>query len=218
LANIYLHEVLDAWFVREVKPRLKGRAFLIRYADDFVMLFEQEEDARRVWDVLPKRFGKYGLTLHPEKSRLVEFRRPKPPLPPPSGGGGLRPGSFDLLGFTHFWAQSRKGNWVVKQKTAKGRFGRAVKRVAGWCRSHRHLTVRTQWEALKQKLRGHFGYFGIAGNSEALARFRFEVVGLWWRWLSRRSQRARLTWEQMKRLLVRYPLPPARLPRVHLRA
>ncbi|PZS11547.1 MAG: group II intron reverse transcriptase/maturase, partial [Solirubrobacterales bacterium] len=120
LANIYLHEVLDEWFARQVGPRLVGRAVLIRYADDAVVVFEREEDARRVMDVLPKRLGKYGLTLHPEKTRLIDFRRPDRRGPLSSNGGNddqPRPGTFDLLGFTHYWARSRKGGWVVKQKT-----------------------------------------------------------------------------------------------------
>jgi RNA-directed DNA polymerase len=110
LANIFLHEVLDVWFEREVKPRLKGRAFMIRFADDAVLAFACEEDARRVLDVLPKRFGKYGLTLHPQKTRLIEFRRPD--RRPPKGGAG-QSRTFDLLGFTHYWDLSRKGKWVV---------------------------------------------------------------------------------------------------------
>jgi len=214
LANIYLHEVLDVWFARDVVPKLRGKATLARYADDFVLLFQTEEDARRVWEILPKRFGKYGLTLHPEKTRLVEFRRPvvKPPAEERNGGPGAgRPGTFDLLGFTHFWARSRKGRWVVKQKTAKGRFSRALKRVAEWCRLNRHRSVREQWQALCRKLRGHFGYFGRTGNSEAIGRFRYEVTGVWRRWLNRRSQRARMTWERMYSLLKRYALPAARV-------
>ena len=123
LANIYLHEVLDDWFVRQVAPRLVGRAVLVRYADDVVIIFGNGQDARRVFDVLPKRFAKYGLTLHPEKTRLVDFRRPdRRALPSPDNGDvRSRPGTFDLLGFTHYWAKSRKGYWVVKQKTAADR-------------------------------------------------------------------------------------------------
>ena len=129
LANIYLHEVLDEWFVRQVVPRLVGRAVLVRYADDEVVIFEREQDARRVIDVLPKRLAKYGLTLHPEKTRLVDFRRPDQ-----RADGRSRPGTFNLLGFTHCWVRSRKGHWVVKQKTAADRFRRALKRIANWCR------------------------------------------------------------------------------------
>jgi RNA-directed DNA polymerase len=212
LSNIYLHEVLDVWFEREVKPRLQGRAFLIRYADDFVMAFSHEVDARRVLDVLPERFGKYGLALHPDKTRLVEFRRPdrRPSSEDPSDRG---PGTFDLLGFSHYWGLSRRGKWVVKRKTAPSRFRRALKRIADWCRQHRHLLVGQQRETLAQKLRGHFGYFGIAGNSEAIARFRELTIGIWCKWLGRRSQRGQVTWDYRRKLLGRYPLPPARVVR-----
>lgn len=212
LSNIYLHEVLDVWFEREVKPRLQGRAFLIRYADDFVLVFSREEDARRVLGVLPKRFGKYGLALHPDKTRLVEFRRPD--RRPSSGDRSDRgPGTFDLLGFTHYWGLSRRGKWVVKRKTASGRFSRALKRIADWCRQHRHQAIGQQRETLAQKLRGHFGYFGITGNSEAIARFRELVIGIWCKWLGRRSQRGQITWDRRRKLLERYPLPPARVAR-----
>ena len=120
LANIYLNGVLDMWFEAEVKPRLHGRAFLVRYADDFVIGCSNEVDAKRLMEVLPKRFGKYGLALHPKKTRLICFRPPRVRR----DGGFDEPGSFDLLGFTHFWAKSRRGQWVIKRKTAKGRFRR----------------------------------------------------------------------------------------------
>src|SRR5437588_8985585 len=163
LANVYLHYVLDVWFEQQVKPCLRGRAFLIRYADDFIMGFACEEDARRVLGVLPKRFGKYGLTLHPDKTRLVRFLRPggRPTTTAPQGGG---PGeSFDFLGFTHFWSRSKQGTWVVKRKTARGRFRRALQRVIDWCRRHLHEPMREQYQALQRKLRGHYQYFGIVG-------------------------------------------------------
>jgi RNA-directed DNA polymerase len=213
LANIYLHEVLDDWFVRQVVPRLVGRAVLVRYADDVVIIFGNEQDARRVFDVLPKRFAKYGLTLHPEKTRLVDFRRPDRRALPSPDNGDMRsqPGTFDLLGFTHYWAKSRKGYWVVKQKTAAARLRRALKRIADWCRLHRHEPVRDQWTALKRKLLGHYGYFGITGNYPALHNFSVRVIGAWRKWLSRRSQRAWISVEKMKRLLERYPLPQPRI-------
>jgi group II intron reverse transcriptase/maturase len=210
LANVYLHEVLDVWYAQDVLPRLRGRARLIRYADDATILFSLEDDARRVLEVLPKRFGKFGLTLHPEKTRLIEFQRPD--RGPPSAGSG-RPGTFDMLGFTHYWAKSRRGYWVVKQKTACDRFSRALKRVADWCRRNRHCAVSEQHRALEQKLRGHFGYYGITGNYEALQRFSEGVRRAWRKWLSRRSQRARMTWERMNKLLQRYPLPRPRIMR-----
>jgi RNA-directed DNA polymerase len=213
LANIYLHEVLDEWFTRQVAPRLVGHAHLIRYADDAVIIFAQERDAQRVFDVLSKRLAKYSLTLHPEKTRLVDFRRPDTRAKASSGNGTARsrPGTFDLLGFTHYWAKSRKGYWVVKQKTAKDRLRRALKRVADWCRRYRHQPLREQWAALRRKLLGHFGYFGITGNYQALHNFWRRVIDAWRVWLSRRSQRAWISIERMKRLLERYPLPTPRL-------
>jgi hypothetical protein len=153
LANVYLHYVLDVWFEQEVKPRLKGRAFLVRYADDFVLGFACEEDARRVLDVLPKRFGKYGLTLHPDKTRLVPFVRPGRRPPAAGRQGASPPGSFGFLGFTHHWGRSKQGSWVVRRKTAGSRFRRALKRIADWCRLNRHLPIREQYEALGRKLR-----------------------------------------------------------------
>jgi group II intron reverse transcriptase/maturase len=207
LANVYLHYVLDVWFEREVKPRLKGRAFLVRYADDFVMGFACEEDARRVLDVLPKRFGKYGLALHPDKTRLVPFQAP-PHQPPAAGSaGGSQPGSFDLLGFTHYWGRSRRGSWVVKRKTAQGRLSRALTMMAQWCRSNRHQPIAEQHQTLVQKLCGHFNYYGIAGNANALRRFREAVLRIWQKWLSRRRRRGFLSWEVVHRLLQRYALP-----------
>jgi RNA-directed DNA polymerase len=204
LANIYLHEVLDRWFAQDVKPRLFSQALMIRFADDLVMVFASERDARRVWDVLPKRLGRYGLTLHPIKTRLVEFRPPSVGSKPPSNGGRR---SFDVLGFRHYWTHSRRGSWVVKRKTAGDRFGRAVKRVYEWCRAHRHASVPWQHEQLERKLRGHDNYYGITGNYESLARFRYEVSRAWRMWLNRRSYRARMTWERFNALTRRYPLP-----------
>jgi len=200
LANIYLHDALDQWFEREVKPRMRGPAMLIRYADDAILVFAQEVDARRVLDVLPKRFGKYGLTLHPDKTRLVPFKRP------PSRGSKGGTGSFDLLGFTHYWTKSRRGYWVIKRKTAKGRFQRALKRVADWCREHRHMPVCKQVLTLGQKLRGHYGYFGITGNSRGVARFYAGVRAVWRKWLDRRSQNRHMGWTRFERLLERHPL------------
>ena len=178
LSNVYLHHVLDEWFVKQVQPRMRGQSFLVRYADDLVMGFACEEDARRVLAVLPKRFGKYGLTIHPDKTRLVPFRRP------PRSGSGCAPeaGTFDLLGFTHYWG-----------------------------RLHRHDPVAEQHRTLSQKLQGHFGYYGITGNGTALSRFRDEVVQAWRKWLSRRKRGQPIPWDEFMRLLRRYPLPTARV-------
>ena len=208
LSNIYLHEVLDKWFVNEVMPRLHGMAQIIRFADDFIMIFSFEEDARRVLDVLPKRFSRYGLELHPEKTKLVPFLRP--PKYPWKSSGGDGPHSFDFLGFTHFWSRSRKGNWVVKRKTAKGRFARAVKTIRTWCRKNRHLPRQDQYQALSRKLLGHYQYYGITGNSNALYRFYEAVCEIWRCWLSRRSQKSYVSWEKFHRWQKWNPFPKPR--------
>jgi hypothetical protein len=207
LANIYLHEVLDKWFEKEVRPRLKGKAMLIRYADDFVVVCTDEHDARRIMEVLPKRLERFGLTIHPDKTRLVPFKRPDSKGAGPRGGGGA--GSFDLLGFTHLWARSKKGAWVVRRQTAKKRLSRAITAITEWCRKHMHDPIWQQHQALSRKIRGHCEYYGITGNSKSLAAFRLWVVRAWRKWLGRRSQRAKRTWEWMNSLLERFKLPPA---------
>ena len=206
LANIYLHDVFDEWFVRDVRPALHGQAVPVRYADDLVVLFEHKEDAERFLAVLPKRFGKYGLTLHPDKTRMVSFRRPDRRDPRDEEG----PGTFDLLGFTHHWARSRKGNWVVKQRTAKDRFSRALRRVREWCRWHRHDPLEAQHLTLVKKLKGHYAYFGITGNHDALDRFAYEVRRAWRKALARRSQQ-HLPWSKMNQILKRFSLPAPRI-------
>jgi group II intron reverse transcriptase/maturase len=204
LANVYLHEVLDEWFHRDVLPRLKGRARLVRYADDFVVVFSSEVDARRVFDVLPKRFGKHGLALHPDKTRLFDFRRR-------DRGNPAGPGTFDFLGFTHHWGKSQRGASIVKQRTAKSRFSRALHRVREWCREHRHDPLRAQQQGLAAKLRGHYGYFGVSSNFPALDRFHREVRRAWQKWLSRRSNAGYVDWDRMLALLERFPLPRPRI-------
>jgi len=211
LANVYLHYVLDTWFINEVVPRLRGKAHLIRYADDIVMLFTHESDARRVMEVLPKRFGKYGLALHPEKTRLVPFQDPFRKRNGSTEDQNQRPGTFDLLGFTHYWGKTRRGGWAVKRKTMSKRLSRAVRSIAQWCRMYRHLPVREQHAKLSQKVRGHYAYYGITGNARALSGFLYAVHRAWQKWLNRRNSRREMTWERFNRLLKRYPLPPPRI-------
>ena len=209
LANVYLHEVLDRWFVEQIQPRLQGPAELVRYADDAVLVFDQETDARRVLDVLPKRFARFGLRLHPTKTRLVEFERPR--RDDDSSGDGSGPQTFDFLGFTHHWARSRRGRWVVKRKTAKDRQRRSLRAIAQWCRRYRHLPIRVQHAALSAKLRGHYAYYGLRGNSRALTSYWWAVRGIWRHWLDRRSQRGQMPWSRFERLLEHDPLPAVRL-------
>jgi len=197
LSNIYLHEVLDKWSVQMVKPRLKGRSFMARFADDCVMGFEYKVDADRVFKVLPKRLGKYGLSLHPAKTRIVFFARPWRD----EAGGGMRPGTFDFLGFTHYWGRSQKGNVVLKRKTAQDRFSRGLKWIRAWCRVNRHLSMQEQHKSLCRKLFGHYAYYGITGNGPWLVRFREEVKKTWCFWLNRRSRhRTDVSWERFASL------------------
>jgi group II intron reverse transcriptase/maturase len=211
LANIYLHEVLDRWFEEVVKPRLRGKAFVVRFADDFVIAFSLESDAHRVYEVLPKRFEKFGLTIHPGKTRLVRFIRPsRASNGKGRDGQGGTPGSFVLLGFTHFWSRSLRGYWVIKHRTASSRFRRALRRIDDWCRHNIHQPIQAQHKQLAMKLHGHYGYYGITGNSYAIQRFRYWVGRMWHRWLNRRAQHARMSWETFNRLLIAYALPPAR--------
>lgn len=205
LANIYLHEVLDDWFAKEVQPRLNGRGFMVRYADDAVLCFGKQRDAQRVMDVLAPRFARYGLRLHPVKTKMVHF---KPPRNPDDSSGNR---SFDLLGFTHYWGKSRRGRWMIQRKTAKDRFRRSLRAFAFWCKHHRHWTVPAQHRMLWRKLTGYYAYYGIRGNAQQVRCMRYRVERVWIKWLSRRSQRAKLDWQQASRLLERYPLPPARL-------
>lgn len=209
LANIFLHDIVDVWFERDVLPRLSGRAGLVRYADDMVFGFELEEDAKRVFEVLPKRFGKYGLDLHPGKTRLVKF--PRPPWRRPKGVAKERGGTFDFLGFTHYWGRSRDGKNVVKRRTAKDRFSRSLRRMKEWCRQHRHDSLRAQQEGLASRLLGHYGYFGITANITALKRLAHEVRRTWRKWLSTRSRDGRFSWARMDAMLKRFPLPAPRI-------
>jgi RNA-directed DNA polymerase len=204
LANIFLHEVLDLWVQRDVWPRLKGHAKVIRYADDFVLLLQHEEDARRVMAVLGKRFERFGLKLHPEKTRLLSFDSP--------GLGSKRAQrerSFDFLGFTLFWARTRKGRWIVKRRTAKSRFTRGLRAIKERCRVMRHHTLREQHEVLCRMLRGHFNYYGVTGNADAIAHFRNRAERIWGRSLARRNSR-RFSWRRFQPLLTRFPMPRPR--------
>jgi RNA-directed DNA polymerase len=204
LGNIYLHHVLDVWFEREVQPRLRGRSALVRYADDFVLCFERAEDAQRVWDVLAERFRKFGLTLHPKKTRAFSFQAPL------DGDGSGGP-TFDFLGFTLHWRRTRSGTQRVAFRTRGARLRRAINAATEWCRRHRHDPVKEQHLALTRKLNGHYGYFGVNGNIESLKRVRHAIERAWRKWLNRRSQRARMNWKRFVQVLKANPLPAPRI-------
>ena len=204
LGNIYLHHVLDGWFERDVVPRIRGRARLIRYADDAVIGFQYEADARKVLEALRKRFERYGLRLHPKKTRVVAFERPERTVKKRTARA-----TFDFLGFTHFWRRARSGRWMPWVKTRTARLRRFITTVADWCRSHRHEPVKEQHAALTRRIAGHFNYFGVNGNVSCLQHVRRACTVVWHKWLNRRSQRASKTWDEFNELLQRHPLPRA---------
>jgi len=202
LANIFLPQVLDAWCEQEVQPRLKGRSFLIRFADDCVIGCALEADARKIMAGLPKRFARYGLTIHPTKTALMAFGKP-------AGRPGANPrnGTFDFLGFTHYWTTSRRGFWVIKRRTARKRFRRTKKSRWRWCRAHRHAPLKDQYPMLCLKLRGHFPYYGIQGNFRLLEEVRHAAEKAWRYWWSRRSSTSAIGWGKFQQLLETYVLP-----------
>jgi group II intron reverse transcriptase/maturase len=211
LANIYLHYVLDEWFEKEVKPRLKGEAYEIRYCDDFILCFQFQEDAERVMEVLTKRFAKYGLTLHPVKTRLIEFGRQA--LAKSEKSGGPKPGTFDFLGFTHICKRSQKGKFTVHVRTMRKRLRRSLLRVTAWCQEHRHDPVEEQQQALNRKLQGHYQYFGRPTNYRSLWEFYRSVRRIWKKWLNRRTRGYTLNWDAFGHLLERHPLHRPRITR-----
>ena len=202
LANLFLHHVLDEWFEREVRPRMKGRCFLIRFADDFVMGCEWETDARRIMAVLPKRFARFGLRMHPTKTALIAFRKPGARQETEDGNG-----TFDFLGLTHYWTKSRRDCWVIKRQTAGKRIRRTKKSLWRWCRINRHAPLKDQYQMLCLKLRGHFQYDGIRGNFRMLEGIARYAEKAWRYWLSRRSSKSGIGWEKFQKLLRVYPLP-----------
>jgi len=204
MMNVYLHSILDDWVEKEVRSRLKGRMTLIRFADDAVLVFSHRVDAERVYAVLPKRFERFGLTLHPDKTRLVDFCSPK-------WRKTGTPEVFSFLGFTFYWGRSRRNFWIVKVKTAKDRLSRAIKRAGQWCRGNRHKKVQDQHRALCSKLIGYYGYFGVTHNSRSLHVFYYAVLRAWQKWLNRRSQKTSMTFARFNQLLQRYPLPRPRI-------
>jgi RNA-directed DNA polymerase len=206
LANIFLHHVLDEWFEQEVQPRLQGRGFLIRCADDFIIGCELKADAHRIMAVLPKRFARYGLTIHPTKTALIAFSKPETPQGSAEGNG-----TFDFLGLPHYWTRSRRGYWVIKRRTAKKRLRRTKKSLWRWCRHNRHTPLQYQYQQLCQKLRGHFQYYGIRGNVRLLEEVRSAAEKAWRYWLSRRSSTSAIGWEKFQKLLETYVLPTPKI-------
>ena len=207
LSNVYLHEVLDKWFVESVQPACGGRTFMVRFADDFVMGFERLEDLQKVQRVIAKRFARFGLEINAQKTRTVRFGRP----PRDSRRAGVKPETFDFLGFTHYWGKSRQGYLVVKKQTASGRFRRALQAIKEWGWKNRHLPLKEQQCKLNEKLRGHDAYYGVTGNYRMLHKLRRQVARQWRLWLVRRNRGKEPNWQQFGSILRAFPLTPARV-------
>jgi RNA-directed DNA polymerase len=205
LANIFLHYVLDEWFQTQVRPRMGGNCFLVRFADDYVRGFRLKGDAERVFPVLPKRFERYGLSLHPEKSRMVQFSRPY-------WKNGKGPGSFTFLGFTHYWAKTLKGGWTIKRKTQGKRLSRFLSAMSEWCKENLHQPLAEQHRQLSAKLRGHYQYYGVRGNFKMLEVAYEHTQVMWKKWLGRRNSKNRMNWEKFAEQVERnFSLPPPRI-------
>ncbi|WP_321495046.1 reverse transcriptase domain-containing protein [uncultured Desulfobacter sp.] len=203
LSNIFLHYVLDDWFAKEVQPRLTGKSFLIRFADDFIVGLQLESDAKRLLEVLPKRFKRHSLELHPKKTRLIAFGKP--------ARKGKPQGTFDFLGFTYYWGRSLKGNWVIKKKTARKRRNRFMRMLWSWCKEHRHDSIRSQQETLCSKLMGFYQYFGVRSNFKVLEVVYEYAASAWKHWLGQRHRNGRLSYKKFSRFLTGYPLPRPRI-------
>lgn len=203
LSNIFLHYVLDDWYAKAVAPRMKGRCFIIRYADDFIIGCEKETDAHRIMEVLPKRFESYGLNLHPKKTILIPFSKP-----PASVRKDKVNGNFDFLGFTFYWAKSLKGYWIIKKKTAGKRLNRFMKMLWQWCKAYRHDPIKEQYATLCSKLRGFYQYYGVRSNFKALEVVFEYAEKAWRRWLSRRSHKGTVLFDDLRK---DFPFPKPRI-------
>jgi RNA-directed DNA polymerase len=193
LSNIFLHYVLDEWFSEQIQPLLKGRSFIVRYADDFILGFEYKEDAQRVMITLHKRFAKYNLLLHPDKTKLIDLN---------SCDRGSR--SFDFLGFTHYMGKSRKGNLILKRKTSRVKLSRKLSEISDWIKCNRHLKLKKLIDELNAKLRGHYAYYGITFNFRSLYSFFLQIKRLLFKWLNRRGGKPKWQWERFIRLITEW--------------
>jgi group II intron reverse transcriptase/maturase len=208
LANVYLHHVFDLWVDWWRRTQARGDVITVRFADDFIVGFEYEEDARRFLDELRGRFAKFGLELHPGKTRLIEFGR-RAAIDRRRRGLG-KPETFDFLGFTHICARSRSGRFWVKRITIKKRMRAKLVEVRNQLKRRRHDPIPVQGRWLAQVLRGHMAYYAVPGNCDAVSAFRHQMTLHWRRALRRRSQRGRVSWERMGRYATRW-LPKVRV-------
>ena len=202
LSNIFLHHVLDDWLLQTVSKQMKGKCFVIRYADDFILGFESKDDALNVMGILPERFKTYGLELHPEKTLMIPFGKPTRN----HSGKGLK--TFDFLGFTFYWGKSMTGNWIIKKKTIGKRLRRSLSRLWDWCKENRHLHVDEQYNMLCDKLRGYYQYYGVRSNYKSLEKVYQHIYRSWRYWLGKRGSDKTIFFEDLKS---KFPLPRPRI-------
>lgn len=207
LSNMYLHYVLDLWFEKAIKPRLKGESYLIRYIDDFIVCFQYKSDAIRFREVLEKRLAKFSLTIEPNKTRLVEFGR----FTRYTKGPREKMETIYFLGFTHFCTRNRKGKFMVGRKTEKSRFKRSIKKITDKMREIRHWPIKHQICKINEILRGHYNYYGMGGNSKSLFKIYFQTEKYWRRMLCSRSWKGHITWDKFKEIIVAFPILRPRL-------
>jgi len=206
LSNIFLHYVLDDWYVKEVKPQLKGRSFLLRFADDFVIGCEARSDAHKVLAMLGERFKRFALSLHPEKTKLVPFGKPARKVRVDHVTG-----TFNFLGFTFYWSKGRKGYWVIKKKTIGKRLNRFLRGLWDWCKENRHKPLKEQHAKLSAKLHGYYQYYGVRSNFKAL-EVVYEYAEKAWRfWLARRSHKGGVSWAKFEKIRAAFPFPKPRI-------
>lgn len=209
LANIFLHYVLDLWFVKRVKPSVAGQCYLVRYADDFVCMVRYRQSAREIETMLRERFAKFGLRLHPEKTRTISFGRFERQN---ARQQGRKANTFDFLGFTHYCGLNRKGLFLLCRKTSGKKFRKAFTELYNWLRRIRNvMDIKDWWPSLAAKLRGHYNYYGVSGNWRMIANFGYLAIRAVYKWLNRRSQCKSFTWKQLNAYLAHYPLACPRI-------
>jgi len=212
LANVYLHYALDLWFEKVYRKSCMGKAKLVRYADDFVVCFQNREDATRFPAALAERLAKFGLEVEPTKTKVLEFGRDAVRQ---ALARGERPGTFDFLGFTHYCSRSKDGKrFRMKRVTSRKKYRAKLANLKEWLKRMRIMPTRWILEQVGRKLRGYYAYYGVSDNHRGLVRFYREATKLLYKWLNRRSQRRSYQWAEFKQLLQRFPLPLSRV-RVH---
>jgi len=209
LANIFLHYVLDEWFETTVKNHTRGFCELVRYADDFVCVAQYADDAARIFKALKQRFRKYGLEIHPEKSRNISFGNFEREN---AARNGRKPNTFDFLGITHYCTVSRMGRFKIGRKTSRKKFAAKSRAMNQWLKSVRStVDIREWWKTLQKKLRGHFQYYGISENYRSIHRYYVNTLKLVFKWMNRRSQKSKMNWQGFNQYLEKYPLPKPRI-------